>query len=1053
MDMNIWEILGMEETRDIKSIKEAYMEKLEMYHPEEDQEGFQKLREAYEKAIGVANDTSREGSLGRNTEKATPTEIWMQKVEEIYEHFKDRIDEKKWKVLLEDEVCFGIDSRKEIEEHLLIFLMEHYNLPRNIWRVLDEKFNWMENQEELIKRFSEDFIKFLVNHILYDTKLNYEFFCIGEEDKSGVKVDKEYDRGIDLFYKANTLLNEGKINEGAKLVEQLEKLSIDHLDFKVLSLCYKEKQGKLDEAIKYGEELIKVYPDHTELCYILARIYIRQGNRERGKSLYEYILLKKPDHLEAQIGIAREYIEEERLSEAECWYKKAIRNNPYNLYVNQKYEEASQLFIKHYKKRVNKNNRDEKSKLKLAYFYYENDKMSLSKHLLQEVNVTTENRGYYYELMGKICAKERQYEKALTYFTSKVVIGESYNRRPEVYEQIGLQLQHLKRYEDALDYYDKALKEISDEIGKVTIFNKKGYVLNKLHKYEEAIIACNEALKIKSDIAPLYVNRAEAFYHKEAYKEALNDCNRSRDIYPYYLPCYLLQVKIYYKLGQLEKVVELGDEVELLGTQQPEIMYYKAQALEGTGRLTEAKALYLKLLGHTDKEAEIYSELAYVYIVEEEYEEALRCINESIKRDEKVDSYYIRAMIYRSIDKYIKAIKDYDKIIEIEAKPAAAYNNKALIYEEIGKIDEAVSCYKKALELEPRHPTANNNLGELYDRHGKHGEAIKYYSRQLLIEESENCYINRAWCHIALGQLEEARMDFSKALVFNPKNPYIYNGQGITYVKENKFKESIFYFETAIKKESSCLLPYINIGGSYMKIGRYEEAIAYYTKGIEENAEKEKLYIGRANAYYKLKKYEEVIADLNTVLDINDQNIEGYSGLGRVYEVMGKHEKAIEYFKEGIKIIPQNTKLHRELAYLLIEVLKDYNGALVFYNEVLDVQKDTAECYQYRALVYKCEGKSIRAKFDYKKAIHYYLEQQEEWGEDLDRNYEIANCYFMLNKLDEAATYYRSTIDLLAKHKDEDKKIYIDSLTRLGQIYEAQGKSTEATWYHNQIKE
>ncbi|HOJ78322.1 MAG TPA: J domain-containing protein [Bacillota bacterium] len=49
--MNCWHILGIEPTVDLKTIKKAYALKLRIHHPEDDPEGFNRLRSAYEAAL------------------------------------------------------------------------------------------------------------------------------------------------------------------------------------------------------------------------------------------------------------------------------------------------------------------------------------------------------------------------------------------------------------------------------------------------------------------------------------------------------------------------------------------------------------------------------------------------------------------------------------------------------------------------------------------------------------------------------------------------------------------------------------------------------------------------------------------------------------------------------------------------------------------------------------------------------------------------------------------------------------------------------------------
>lgn len=55
--MNIWNLLGLQPTQDTREIRRAYAEKAKAVHPEEDPEGFQLLRAAYEQALSLAKKT------------------------------------------------------------------------------------------------------------------------------------------------------------------------------------------------------------------------------------------------------------------------------------------------------------------------------------------------------------------------------------------------------------------------------------------------------------------------------------------------------------------------------------------------------------------------------------------------------------------------------------------------------------------------------------------------------------------------------------------------------------------------------------------------------------------------------------------------------------------------------------------------------------------------------------------------------------------------------------------------------------------------------------
>ena len=92
--MEIWEILGLEPTEDISAIKLAYAQKTKTCHPEENPEGFLKLRKAYQAAVSYAERGSAPLTWEQDkTEKAADEETHSKEIYDEEMHDKQIFEE------------------------------------------------------------------------------------------------------------------------------------------------------------------------------------------------------------------------------------------------------------------------------------------------------------------------------------------------------------------------------------------------------------------------------------------------------------------------------------------------------------------------------------------------------------------------------------------------------------------------------------------------------------------------------------------------------------------------------------------------------------------------------------------------------------------------------------------------------------------------------------------------------------------------------------------------------------------------------------------------
>lgn len=236
----IWEILGIQKTKDATKIKDAYYEKLSKVNPEDNQEGFMRLRKAYEEAIEYTKSEEEEkGEI----------ELWIDKVEEIYNDFNKRMDIENWKELFRDDVCQGLDSRLEAKEKFIVFLMNNCTLPKEVWKEIDKEFEILENQDKLLSKFPENFVNYMVNciqiGIFFDLSL---VVWHGEEN---------VDDYMDKYYSLKEAVDNNDIEGAIRATEILEEFSTYHPFKDVEKLRLLIIQGKMEEAKNILEELKK----------------------------------------------------------------------------------------------------------------------------------------------------------------------------------------------------------------------------------------------------------------------------------------------------------------------------------------------------------------------------------------------------------------------------------------------------------------------------------------------------------------------------------------------------------------------------------------------------------------------------------------------------------------------------------------------------------------------------------------------------------------------------------------------------------------------------
>ncbi|NRS18768.1 tetratricopeptide repeat protein [Brevibacillus sp. HB1.4B] len=414
--MNIWRILDIDPTEDISTIKKAYAKKLKMHHPEDDPEGYQQLREAYDRAIKMAKQREKipkaevtftadteapvqveedtpvltvqrrlsfqhiDATLDRNNpvveedtpiltvqrrlsfqhidatldrndpvvEEDTPVltvqrrmsfqhidvtldrnnpveqiDTFMEQVKALYDDFPSRINPENWTKLLRSDLVWNIHQSRIVSDRLFHFLHEHHHLPKSVWLILEDGFQWRE----------------LIQKPFYMDKHSKKFcqYYLKQLDEPGLRFDTllaatHLDRDKFLSYRdaAYQALKENQLEQASNSLNAAIALFADDPELLRLQGEYCQRIGDPDGALDAYSRIISIQPDDIDSYLARAYIWYHKQHVTEAQKECEYILSQLPNHPEALSLLGKCELKLGKAAQAKVTFEKLLAASPHD---------------------------------------------------------------------------------------------------------------------------------------------------------------------------------------------------------------------------------------------------------------------------------------------------------------------------------------------------------------------------------------------------------------------------------------------------------------------------------------------------------------------------------------------------------------------------------------------------------------------------------------------------------------------------------------------------------------------------------------------------
>ncbi len=947
-------VLGIEETKEETKIRQAYYEKLAENNPEDNPEGFRRLREAYEQVMDYIKMPEEEEE---EKEDFTPVGRWMKRVEEVYFCLPKRLSREAWREVFQDEVCIDLDYGEEAKWKLFQFLSEYYRLTSDIYRFLDEVFGFQEGEREFKEHLPAAFVDYMI-HKVQDMEGMDDFLYQGLEGADTA----DYDQFFSRLYELEELVGEKKVEEAKQTITVMESLGINHPYYRMEKMRLAVLEGRKD-VTQEAQELIEAYQDNARIQLLSAEVLWKCDKKEEAAAVFS-----KAGEKFGSLYLSEKYLalfekEKGNLSDAIFHCQQALQNSDDEM-LEEMLKELDEIYIEKCKEDFLEGTLEAEEMRRVCRSYIRLERAQEGIDFLLGYPEYQKKIRNIHNVLSALYFHADRYQESLeecklwrTEVEQRIAEGNLKEGEEENADEAELAVtyscegqtlrilaENLEKRKDIAIGYKKAeqafLKALSYEKDSLRLKQDLLDLLIAEGEFERAVDLADEMLDQNREWFPALVQKQRACYELDRPQEVIDLFREAREIYSKHAPIYELAARVFIDYDQYENAKGIlgqakEEELKSFGLELAEIYLDRVQCetkREFEQLLKREKKLVNKFQKDAKKRelAELYYEMAIAEDcrVDGYSKKAIEYMRKAIRLRKseplRVSAYYYYtyARVLQNGQKYEEAVKNYEIYRRNSEMSERLAVNMARCYYELEKWEKAIYFYQEALSENPKQQEANRKIAAIYRWVGVNWHNMPilkkalYYAQQQVEVCPDSAYDYRAKGNILrlIGDLEGAMEDAKKSLKLEKNNPYGLMLKGRILYYEGKYQPSLACIEKAISRLSSPKYDghdmYAFAARCCRKMGDYARAEKWYKDGIAlfEGEDQEDFYWKLIGFYEEHNRLEEAFyllfeayrKDLITEEDYVNYGIEIRralcSNIGRAEQLEREAYQAVKQF-------------------------------------------------------------------------------------------------------------------------------------------------------------
>jgi tetratricopeptide (TPR) repeat protein/S1-C subfamily serine protease len=338
----------------------------------------------------------------------------------------------------------------------------------------------------------------------------------------------------------------------------------------------------------------------------------------------------------------------------------------------------------------------------------------------------------------------------------------------------------------------------------------------------------------------------------------------------------------------------------------------------------------------------------------------------------QLNKYYYfwkyESQIFQLLSKDDEALKALDIAIQLEPRDLRLLNSKAIILSKKKQYIEAISIYNEIISKQPE-AYVYSNRGNTKSALGNKQEALIDYDRAISINPKYAvAYNGRGLVKSALGNKQAGIIDFDRAIMLSPRYPGAYNNRCAAKLELGDKQAAIVDCDRAIALNPNFASPYVNLGNAKLGLGNKQAAIIDYNLAIAIDPQNAFAYANRGNTKLLLGDKQAALIDVERAIFINPKHAFAYSIRGNAKSALGNKQEALIDYDRAIALDPKLAIAYNSRSVMKFE-LGDNSAAMMDLDRAITINPNFASAYRNRGFMKVIIGRERDALTDLDRAI------------------------------------------------------------------------------------